>query len=93
MQGKLLCFGVYSRNEGEWGQNFCSIIKIFIKKVLKIFPKTWQGLKILASWGGHTPIPLTCPRMVISIFIGFFIYQMLYISIYYLGDGGHTWNF
>ena len=40
-QGKLLCFRVYSRNEGELGQNFRSIIKIFIKTFLKIFPKTW----------------------------------------------------
>ena len=32
-QGKLLCFRVYSRNEGEWGQNFRSIIKIFMKTV------------------------------------------------------------
>ena len=54
-QGKLLCFRVYSRNEGEWGQNFRSIIKIFIKKVFKTFPKTWGGLKILASWGGSYP--------------------------------------
>ena len=36
-QGKLLCFRVYSINEGEWGQNFCSIIKIFIKKVFQNF--------------------------------------------------------
>ena len=60
-QGKLICFRVYSRNEGELGQNIRSIIKIFNKKVLKFFQKTWGGLKNLASWGGLTPQPSHMP--------------------------------
>ena len=70
-QGKLLCFRVYYRNQGELGQNFRSIIKIFMKKglkIFKIFSKNMVGSENFGLLGGsYPPIPPTCPRMLKTV--------------------------